>query len=317
MYKDDRVPIIYSIDTEASLSYFNASKQICSYCEDYGSTDCKNTKMEKCLITAAERLETFGAIGTFHIDTGGIYDEKDKNAIRAVNKKHDISLHIGGDGIHSKWGENIGNDRYITDNLCDRISKLKDIIPTEIRGIRYPSWVRIPSTHDILHELDLGYDTSSFAYAPFASIPFRMYSNSKNEPLDLWELPCKEVIDVVKNQPNNIKRKIRKKSAIYESEKYVEQSYRNQGIIVLADHDMSIGTNPEHIHGTWHFDNSAFEKMMNYCYDLKRFKDLWVVSGNEFIEWYSFVRNMKIKKFEVIKNENVCEYVVYLDDFDQ
>jgi len=313
LYKEDKVPIIYSIDTEASLSYFNPTKNMCSHCELYGGTDCDDTKMEKCLIRAAERLENFGAVGTFHIDTGGIYDEKDRDALRSVSEKHNISLHMGGDGNHFTWMDNVGNNKYVLENLLDGISTLESIVHKKILGLRYPSWVRTPSTHDILHELDLDYDTSSLACPPFASIPFRMYSNSKNEPLELWELPCREVIGIVKHKPDNVKDKFRKKIAIYEIKRYVEQAYKHQGIVVLADHDMSIGTNPKHIHGTWQFDNSAFTEMMNYCYDIKRFKDLWVVTGSEFINWYSFVRNLKVQEFKIIQNGQTCEYLVHLD----
>lgn len=315
LYKEEKVPIIYSIDTEASLSYYNASKKKCSHCELYGGgTDCEDTKMDKCLLKAAERLENFGAIGTFHIDTGGIYDINDQDAIKYVSKKHDISLHMGGNGDHSIWKKEVENDKYIMENLSNGKSILESIIQKQIFGIRYPGWIRTPSTHDILQELRLGYDTSSFAHPQYASLPFRMYRYSRNEPLDLWELPCIEVLEVVKHKPDDVKSKIRKKIAIHGIKQYVKQSYKHKGLIVLADHDMSIGTNPEHIHGTWQFDIIAFAEMMNYSYDFKRFEDLWVVTGSEFIKWYSYVRNLTFKEFKIIKKGNMREYIVRIDN---
>ena len=141
-----------------------------------------------------------------------------------------------------------------------------------------------------------------------------MYRYSRNEPLDLWELPCIEVLEVVKHKPDDVKSKIRKKIAIHGIKQYVKQSYKHKGLIVLADHDMSIGTNPEHIHGTWQFDIIAFTEMMNYSYDFKRFEDLWVVTGSEFIKWYSYVRNLTFKEFKIIKKGNVREYIVRIDN---
>ena len=63
--------------------------------------------MEYCLVKSAERLEEMDALGTFYISTGGIYDKSDENAVKHVRKKHEISLHIGDDGNHFTWINNI------------------------------------------------------------------------------------------------------------------------------------------------------------------------------------------------------------------
>ena len=101
--------------------------------------------------------------------------------------------------------------------------------------------------------------------------------------------------------------------AISDIKNYILKSYEHQGIIVLADHDMSIGTNPDHIHGSWQFDIRSFRKIMKYCYQNKRFNRLWVTTGNEFIKWYSDVRNIQVKKLDIIKRKNGCEYIIKLE----
>ena len=309
IYKEDKIPIIYSVDVEASVSYYDA---IAGKCSSQESKE-PDTKMEFCLSKSAKRLEEYNARGTFHITTAGIYDKKDEIALINVDSKHDISIHMGGDGNHTIWAENIREFNYIFNNLNDGISLLQKIINRKITGIRYPGWKRSEITHDVVNQVGLIYDTSSYAHAPYASIPYRMYSYSDCRPLDIWELPCKEIINVVRGLPRSINGKIAKILAISNIKNYINQAYNHKSIIVFSDHDMSIGTNPDHIHGKWQFDIYSFKRIMKYCYQNKKFEDLYITTGNEFINWYSQVRNILVKELKVLKEENGSEYIVTLD----
>lgn len=309
LYKEDKIPIIYSVDVEASVSYYD---YLTSKCSSAGSKE-PDTKMEFCLPKSAERLEKYNAMGTFHITTAGIYDRNDETALKNVDLRHDISLHMGGDGNHFSWGENTENGNYIFNNLNEGIAKLQKILKRKITGIRYPSWKRSGITHNVVNQLGLVYDTSSYSHAPYALIPYRMYSYSECKPLELWELPCKEMINIVKGLPTGLKGKLRKILAISDIKNYVNQAYNHNSIIVLADHDMSIGANTQHLHGTWQFDIGSFNKIMRFCYHNKKFEKLWVTTGNEFINWYSHVRNISIKEFRVMKIENGSEFIISLN----
>lgn len=306
LYKENRIPIIYSVDVEASVDYYDS---IAGKCSSSGSKE-PDTKMEFCLPNSARRLEEHNARGTFHVTTSGIYDKKDEAALKNVDSRHDISIHMGGDGNHSIWGENIRDPDYIFNNLSDGISILQKILNRKITGIRYPGWKRSEITHDIINRVGLMYDTSSYTHAPFASIPYRMYSYSDCRPLELWELPCREMINVVKGLPAGFKGKLGKLLVISNFNNYINQAYLHKGIIVFADHDMSIGTNPFHVHGTWQFDICSFRKIMRYCYQNKKFENLCITTGNEFITWYSQVRNILFNEFKILKKENGSEFII-------
>ncbi len=309
LYKEDKIPILYSVDVEASVSYYNPATGKCS---SVGSKE-PDTKMEFCLPKSAERLDEYDAKGTFHITTAGIYDKKDETALKNMDLRHDISLHMGEDGNHFSWGENTEDGNYILNNLNEGIAKLQNILKRKITGIRYPSWKRSRITHNVVNQLGLVYDTSSYAHSPFASIPFRMYSYSECKPLELWELPCKEMINIVKGLPTGLLGKFRKILAVSDIKNYVNQAYNHNGIIVLMDHDMSIGANIHHVHGIWKFDIRSFNKIMRYCYKNKKFDKLWITTGNEFINWYSHVRNISIKEFRVLKIENGSEFIISMN----
>lgn len=314
IYKDDKIPVLYSIDTEASVNYYDIKKKKCLHCIDKNVVDdCMDLKMEKCLLNAAARLENFGARGTFHMDTGGMYDKKDAKAIELLRSKHDISVHQGKDGQHKNWHKNISNTKYIFDNLSDCITKLKQITKNNVYGIRYPGWVRVPNTHDIVANLDLKYDTSSVSHSPFAAIPFRFFSNSNNEPLDLFELPCIEIGSALNRRVKPPFSKIVNILTVQKVKDNIKQAYEHKGIIVLMDHDMTIGANPGHIHRTVQFNNDSFKKIMSYCYNPELFPDIWITTGSEFIMWYSMVRNLKISSFEIIRNKALLSYIIRIE----
>lgn len=311
LYKNDKIPILYSIDTEASVNYYNYNKKKCLHCIDKKvMDDCSDLKMENCLINAANRLENYGAKGTFHIDTAGIYDEKDVEVIRNVSKNHDISVHQGGDGIHYHWKINILNADYIINNLEDCINKLRKITKKKIYGIRYPGWIRTPGTHDIIAKLNLKYDTSSVSHIPYATTPFRFFANDNNEALDLWEIPCIEIGSALNRRikwPLSI---LINFLTVKKVINIVRQTYEHNGIIVLMDHDMTIGANPKHIHGNVQFNECAFNEIMSYCYDPSIFPNLWITTGYEFIKYYRNMRRLKIDTFKVFTEYNSSTYLI-------
>ncbi len=294
LYKYDKTPFVYSVDVESSVSYYDYLQRKCSFCIEKGCKD-EDTKMEHSLNKSAQYLEEFGFIGSFHIDAGGIYDESDENALKKVGKKHDIAFHQGPSGSHKLWAENILNDEWIEKDLTNGRKKIEKILGYKIRGMRYPAMMRNSKTHDILGQNDLLYDSSSLAWYPYGTIPIRMFSNKGFKPLGLWEIPLFEVINVVKNKPKSFRSKLKVRYEISKILEYIKKCHLNNGMICLLDHDMSIGSNLDHMHGKWHFNKDGFEHMMKLITKSNIFRKFWITKSSEFIEWYSTARKINIE----------------------
>jgi len=291
LWPDDAPPLLYSVDVEAGASYFDAKTGRCSWAATRPrARSPQDTKMENSLGTSMRRLEHHGLIGTFHIDLNAVVDDKDRAVIREAATKHDVAFHLPGIGGHAAWPALIADPLATRRALEEGMKTLSGWAGAPVIGNRYASWKRIPTTHDVVAAVGLGYDSSSLAHPPFHTVPYRMFVSATGDPLDLWEFPCVEVIGAVKAGPRPLRGARTRRRRTRGIAEFIAASARSSSMVVLCDHDMSLGADRGHVHGTWRLDPRGLSRVLRAAARRASSGGLRPMRGSDFHRWWTATR---------------------------
>ena len=300
-WPSDIPPLIYSIDTEAGSGYYDPGHRRCVWAVGrrfpYRRFDMKTQFSVR---TAAKRLERYGLVGSFFVDLNAVLDERDWLALAETGRKHDISLHMPRIGNHEAWKRLVRDP----DATQKALKEAVDVLARETGpavGFRYPSWYRESNTHDSVAMVNLGYDSSSLAKPPFLVIPYRMFSATTGEPLDLWEFPCMEAIGAVKAGPHLLRGVRTRRRLAVEIQRYVRTCGDLGSLAVLCDHDMALGAARGHVHGSWRLDLHGLRSILRTAHQMSKSKQLRPMRGSEFLRWWRRTREIRL--------ESRCEQV--------
>lgn len=295
LWPGDIPPVIYTVDTEAGSGYYDRGHGCCVW--SVGRKFARNRldmKTESSVRTAARRLERYGLVGSFLVDLNAVLDDKDLAALKEVGRQHDVSLHLPRIGDHEAWKRTATDQESTRAALRDAVRSLTREIGQPL-GFRYPSWYRTSSTHDLIAEVGLGYDSSSFAHPPFLVVPYRMFSSLTGEPLDLWEFPCREVIGAVKAGPKFWEGFRTRGRHAAEIRQYVRSCADASGLIVMCDHDMALGAARRHVHGTWRLDAFRSRSILRTFHKMTISRKIRPVRGSDFLRWWTSTRRIRLE----------------------
>ena len=311
LWPADVAPLVYSIDTEGAVAYFDRSLDRCVWASKRRIVlNRRDMKVAFSVSTAVKRLEREGLVGTFHIDLNGVLDAVDEAVLAETGRFHDLALHVPRIGTHEAWKTLIKDDVAVEQSIREALAILSRIAEHRVIGFRYASWHRLPSTHDVLDKVSVGYDSSVFAHPPFLTRPFRLFSHFTGEPLGLWEFPCLDVTGAVKaGVPLWRGFRTRRKLTLRVLE-FLDACALRQGIAVLCDHDMIMGAALGHIHGTWRRDWISSRRILQKAGRCVRRKSLRPVRAAEFYDWWSWSRAIRFKIEPIIEKRRQSQQVV-------
>ena len=294
-WPSDIPPLIYSIDTEAGSGYYDPGSRSCVWAVGRRFASRRlDMKTQFSVRTAARRLERRGLIGSFFVDLNAVRDQEDWLALAEIGRDHDISLHMPRIGNHEAWKQLVTNRDATRKALKEAIDVLTHRTGPPV-GFRYPSWHRESNTHDSLAIMNLGYDSSSLAHPPFLVVPYRMFSSTSGEPLDLWEFPCVEAIGAVKAGPSPLKGARTRRRLAVEIQRYIETCADFGGLAVLCDHDMALGAARGHVHGTWRLDPHGLRSILRTAQQMTKSSRLRPMRGSEFLRWWTGTRQIRLE----------------------
>lgn len=288
-------PIIYSVDAEAGSVYFDPSSGVCTWAASHPLTlDKMDTKIERSVAKGTRRLEYWGLAGTFHVDMTTLRDAGDWAILKRINSNHEIAMHLPPGVDHERWRSLIEDLQALGRNLRAGKAELERRMLQEVTGIRYASWRRNSSTHDVAAKAGFTYDSSSFACPPYTTVPFRLFAHEDGSPLNIWELPCVEVIGAVKAGSVPGRGFWARYRAVAILRRLLESAIAHGGLVVLCDHDMALGGSPFHIHGTWRVDLVEQTRVLAMLSAAARRRKVQSVTASQFMGWWRTTRRATI-----------------------
>jgi len=290
-WPDGIPPILYTIDAEAAVKYFNAKMGKCVWAATRPRAHRPiDTKLSESLRTSVGRLDRYGLIGTFYIDLNAVMDSSDQISILETNAVHDVALHVPVIGTHEDWKALVRDPEATSKSLQQATNILSSLTRSPVKGFRCASWYRTSSTHDLVAQAALGYDSSTFAVEPFLTVPYRLFAASTGERLPLWELPCRQV-DQVANRGRFLAKGVRTRWRLLRLVRAHLTACGTQGTMaVLSDHDMTIGSAYRHVHGSWRPSRRGLRAIMRAAYRQATSNRLKPMRGRDFLAWWEATR---------------------------
>lgn len=296
LWPNDVPPLIYSVDVEAAVTYFDRDKRVCVWSAGRPrARHRQDTKLEESLRTSVRRLRTHAIIGTFHLDLNSVTDEADVRALRDDTDEHDIAFHAPAIGTHQDWKVLVEDPRETLVALRDGKKALESWVQRPVRGFRYPAWHRLSSTHDLVAEVGLGYDSSTFAHSPFLTIPYRLVHSAAERPLALWEFPCVAIDGAVNAGPLRLRGLRTRMRNIRRAVAFLESCADNQTMVVICDHDMALGAAVGHRHGTWRLNDRGLRTILRTVEREAAAQRLRPTRGSDFLAWWEASRKASFR----------------------
>jgi len=283
----------YTVDTEAGALYYDAPAGLCSYAVGRWPAPTRNaqdTKFANSVRAAGARLREYAVPGTFFIDAAGLRDDDDVAALRELAADHEIGVHKGPHENHETWRARFTDLHFVHASLAACRQKLVQSLNRQPVGVRFPGWCRAAGSNVVIAQLGLLYDSTCFATPPYLGTPFRLWDPGTTAALGVFEVPCRETVDVVKRRGRVPWHRARQWRAQRRLAEYGSRTEAHGLPAVLACHDQALGADPNHLHGTWRFDIRRWHRLMKR-WTLAEGEQVHRTVG-EYMRWYAETRSV-------------------------